>query len=122
MTQGQLLLCRQANWYPLAAINQSQLLMFGEDLKDSLRLLRVMSAVELHQQDYYRIAASCIHVEQSRGSSPVPQVRMLHHPLIINQTCCRGNKGGKVGLHCIFLIARCADGTSLCTERRKREV
>lgn len=44
VTHGQLLLCRQAGGYPMATGDQSLLLMFGEDLRNPLRLFRVMPA------------------------------------------------------------------------------
>lgn len=44
MTQAQLLVCCWARWYSLTAVHQAQLLMFGEDLEDPLRLLGVVSA------------------------------------------------------------------------------
>lgn len=92
MAQAQLLLCCQASWYPLAAISQSQLLMFGEDGGDPPRLLWMMSA------DTSGFQAPGLHEHQQQGGSPVPHVQVLHHPLVINQACCRGNRGSRADL------------------------
>lgn len=123
VTHGQLLLSCQACWYSLTAVHQAQVLMFGEDFKDPLRLLGVMSA-QKGGESHGCSLTSRPHFT-SYSCSPVPQVQMLHHALVINQACCRGNRGGETaGLGCLVNSCCSLDTVSspwatFCRAKRK---